>query len=484
MRISELFQNTSCRLIGDDCEITSIQCDSRRVEPGCLFVCVVGTFQDGHQYAEKAAQAGAAALLVQRELPIDLPQVIVPDTRIAMAEAAAMLYDHPAAKMRMVGVTGTNGKTTTTYMLKAIAEKAGYKVGLIGTITNLIGDKVLPAVHTTPDAADLQRLLGQMVEEGVDLCVMEVSSHSLDQHRVHGIVYDVGIFTNLTQDHLDYHKTFENYLAAKKKLFQQSKFAVVNTDDAYCSRILEGLPCGHYTFGVCENADLFAKNIDIAPAGAAFDMHLPGREEPLHIKLNISGLFSVFNAMGTAGAALALGFPPEKIKEGLESLTSVSGRLEKLPVPNRDYAVLLDYAHTPDALENILKTVRSFTKNRIITLFGCGGDRDRAKRPIMGEVAGRYSDYCIVTSDNPRSEEPLSIMQAIEEGVSRSGCEYIMIENRKEAIRYALSMGKAGDVIVLAGKGHETYQEINGIKNHFDEKEIVAELIRELPDQQ
>ncbi|MGI6150749.1 MAG: UDP-N-acetylmuramoyl-L-alanyl-D-glutamate--2,6-diaminopimelate ligase [Christensenellales bacterium] len=485
LSLRELFAGINHVHKGGDAIITSIECDSRQVGPGCLFVCVVGTFQDGHVYAEQAVRAGAAALLVERELPLVVPQIIVEDTRTVLALCAAKFYDYPAKRMRMVGVTGTNGKTTTTYMLKSVAEEAGIKVGLIGTITNLIGDKVLPAAHTTPDAAELHRLLRQMVDEGVDLCVMEVSSHSLDQKRVYGIEYDAAVFTNLTQDHLDYHKTFENYLQAKRILFTQAKHAVLNCDDEHWPRLMDGILCGKTTFGVRENADIYAKNIDITPAGVAFDMYLPAEEgkEARHIKLNISGLFSVFNAMGTAGAALVLGFTPDEIAAGLQKITSVSGRLEKLPVPNREYSVLLDYAHTPDALENVLKTVRGFTKNRLIVLFGCGGDRDRAKRPIMGEVAGRYADFCIITSDNPRSEDPQAIMRSIEEGVARSGCEYVMIESRYEAIKKSLEMGAPGDVIVLAGKGHETYQEINGIKNHFDEKEIVAEIAAQLADE-
>jgi len=487
MDLGELFSGIEHIREGGTAEITSIECDSRNVTPGSLFVCVVGTFQDGHVYAEAAVKAGASALLVQRKLDLPVPQVIVPDSRKALALAAAKFYDYPARKMKMVGVTGTNGKTTTTYMVKAIAEQAGMKVGLIGTITNLIGDEVVPANHTTPDASELHRILARMAEAGVELCVMEVSSHSLDQHRVYGIEYDVSVFTNLTQDHLDYHKTFESYMDAKRILFRQSGQAVLNCDDNHWEQLFAGTTCERTTFGIRENADIFAKNIDITPAGVSFDMALPTVvngapvRDVRRLHLNISGLFTVYNAMGTAGAMLRLGFSPEHIQKGLESVRSVSGRLEKLPVPNREYAVLLDYAHTPDALENILKTVRSFTGNRIIALFGCGGDRDRAKRPIMGEIAGRYSDYCIITSDNPRSEDPTAIMKAIEEGVAKSGCEYRMIESRREAIWQALLMGEPGDVIVLAGKGHETYQEINGVKSHFDEKEIVAELAAMLP---
>ena len=487
MRLSALFQNIPHTLHGEDVEIHEIEYDSRKVEKGDLFACIVGYATDGHKFAQAAIEAGAAALLVERELPFSIPQVIVGDSRRAMAEAAAQYYGHPARKLRMVGVTGTNGKTTTTYMLKSIFEHAGYRTGLIGTITNLIDGKPIPTDRTTPESVDLQRILAQMVEAGVNVCLMEVSSHSLDQERVHGIRFDVGIFTNLTHDHLDYHKTFENYLAAKKKLFLQSDFAIANIDDHCAQQMLEGISCPSMTFGICENADTYAKNIDITPRGVSFDMYLPVSLEDIHtkssmhVKLSIPGLFSVYNAMGTAAAAFALGISPQIIKGGLEEMISVSGRLEHLAVPGRNYSVLLDYAHAPDALENILKTVRSFTRGRLITLFGCGGNRDRAKRPVMGEIAGRYSDYCIITTDNPRDEAPMDIMRAIEEGMNRSGCDYAMIENRRDAIRFALQIGREDDTIVLAGKGHETYQEIRGVKHHFDEKEIVAELAAELP---
>lgn len=476
MLLSKLAGATRHRLVGGDTEIADIVYDSRKVQPGDLFCCITGTFSDGHEYAPMAKQLGAAALVVERELDIDIPQLIVPNTRIAMAEMAAAYYGYPSREMKMVGVTGTNGKTSTTYMIKSIAEEAGVKVGLIGTIHNLIGDRILETERTTPASVDLQKILRDMKNEGVELVVMEVSSHALDQARVHGVDFDIGIFTNLTQDHLDYHKTFENYLAAKKKLFLHSKRAVVNADDPHFDAITEGLTIPITTFGIREKADFSASDIEITTAGAQFMMKTPSGD--IRMKISIPGLFSVFNAMGAFAAATLLGFDADAIREGLSKLT-VSGRLEPLPTDG-DYSVLLDYAHTPDALENALRTVRGFAKGRVVTLFGCGGNRDKAKRPIMGEIAGRYSDFLVVTSDNPRDEEPMEIINNVLDGVNKSGCQHVVIEDRRAAIKYALEHARPKDVIVLAGKGHENYQEICGGKRHFDEKEIVAELLEEL----
>ena len=475
MLLSELAKPTAHVLLGQDREAGALQYNSRKVKPGDVFCCVVGTFADGHAYAAQAVEQGAAALVVEHRLPLDVPQLLVPNTRIAMAEMAAGYYGYPSRDMTIVGVTGTNGKTSTTYMLKAIAERMGKKVGLIGTIRNMIGDFIIDTERTTPESVDLQRIFRQMADENVDVVIMEVSSHSLDQKRVHGIEFDVGLFTNLTQDHLDYHKTFANYLAAKKQLFYQSRRAVVNLDDSHAGELMEGLDLPTMTFGVREQADITAGEIDITARGVQFDMKYKNITSRLNIP--IPGLFSVFNAMGAAGVALTLGWTLDSIKGGLENMMSVSGRLEPLPTGRHEFTVLLDYAHTPDALENVLKTVRGFAAGRVVTLFGCGGDRDHAKRPIMGEVAGRYSDFLVVTSDNPRSEEPMAIIEAIEEGVKKSGCEYVVIENRRDAIQYALANAWKNDVILLAGKGHENYQEINGGKHHFDEKEIVAELL-------
>ena len=477
MYLSELIRGTSIVLHGADTDITDIGYNSRKVVPGSVFCCIVGLNFDGHNFAEQAVANGAAALLVERELPIDVPQLITDDARKGMALISAAFFGHPEREMRLVGVTGTNGKTTTTYMVKSIAEQAGMKVGIIGTIRNMIGTESLYTERTTPESVDLYRLLRLMADRSVDLVVMEVSSHALDQNRVYGLPFDVGLFTNLTQDHLDYHKTFENYLQAKKKLFYASKQAVINADDPYSARMSEGLTCPVTTFGVRDKADIAGSNIDITTRGVVFDLHTPSGD--IRIDLPIPGLFSVFNAMGSVGAALALGLSLQQIKSGLEIMTSVSGRLESVPT-GRDFSVFIDYAHTPDALENVLKTVREFAKSRILCVFGCGGDRDRAKRPIMGEIGGRYSDLVIITSDNPRSEEPMSIIDSIEEGIRRTGTHYTVIENRREAIRYALAEAGSDDIVLIAGKGHENYQEINGKRYRFDDKETVKELLAEM----
>ncbi len=475
MLLSCLAKATPHTLIGEDVEVNELRYNSRKVEKGDVFCCVVGTFADGHKYAAQAVEAGAAALVVERQLDLDVPQILVENTRIAMAEMAAAYYGNPADEMVMVGITGTNGKTSTSYMLKSIAERMGKKVGLIGTIRNMIGDIIIDTERTTPESVDLQRILRQMKDENVDVVIMEVSSHSLDQKRVHGITYDVGCFTNLTQDHLDYHKTFENYFAAKKLMFAQCEKAVINLDDSYAADMVAGVDIPVLTVGVREQADVTASEIDITTRGVQFDFNY--RNVTSRFNVPIPGLFSVFNAMSAAGIALSLGWTLDSIKYGLEHMVSVSGRLEPLPTGKNEFTVLLDYAHTPDALENLLKTVRGFATGRVVTLFGCGGDRDHAKRPIMGEIAGRFSDFAIVTSDNPRSEDPMEIIASVEDGVKKSGCEYVVIESRRDAIEYALKNAKKNDVIILAGKGHENYQEINGGKQPFDEKEIVAEIL-------
>ena len=478
VRLSDLIKYIDCRLAGQDVSISGIEYDSRRVMPGNLFCCIVGTYKDGHEYAHMAVERGAAALVVQHELPIKLPQIVVSDARAAMAQLSAAYYGFPASGLRIVGITGTNGKTSSTYMLKSIAEKAGYKVGLIGTIRNMIGSRCIDTERTTPESVDLQKLLRQMKDENVDLVVMEVSSHSLDQGRVHGIRFEIGEFTNLTQDHLDYHKTIDNYLAAKKRHFLACGTAVVNADDAYAKKMTDGLDIPVVTFGIREKAKVFATNIEITEKGVSFDLNAKGfRGVP--VRVPIPGLFSVFNALGVAAIALEMGMPIEAVQRGVEEMGSVSGRLEPLPTNGREFSVILDFAHTPDALVNILSTAREFAKGRIVTVFGCGGDRDKAKRPIMGETAGRLSDFLVVTSDNPRTEDPNAIIASIVEGVKKSGCEYVVIENRRKAIRYAIENAQRNDVIILAGKGHENYQEINGVKSHFDEKEIVAELMKE-----
>ena len=480
MLLSELIKDQDVRLVNftTDFDVKRIEYDSRRVKPGEVFSCVVGTFMDGHNFAESAVKNGASALITERELPLPVPQIIAKNSRRAMAELAMKLYDYPAKQLRVIGVTGTNGKTTTTYMIKTVAEKCGLKVGLIGTIRNIIGDRVISTQRTTPESTELQEIMRMMADEGVDLVVMEVSSHSLDQERVYGIDFEIGGFTNLTQDHLDYHKTFENYLAAKRKLFERSGFAVVNADDPHSEKLLEGLDIPRMTYAVREPADIYANDIEICVRDVEFDMTCP--EGTAHIAVPIPGLFNVFNAMLAAGICLKLGFPLDKIAEGLADVSGVTGRMESLPTEGFPFSVILDFAHTPDGLINLLTSVREFAKGRVVSVFGCGGDRDHAKRPIMGEAAGRYSDFCVVTSDNPRSEDPMSIIGNVLDGVNKTAVEYVVIQNRREAIKYALTHARPDDVIVLAGKGHETYQEIKGIKYPFDEKVVVAELLDEM----
>ena len=477
MLLSNIAADLKLPVTGVDTEITSVEYDSRKVKEGSLFCCMKGLVSDGHNFAAQAVERGAAALLVEHLLPLDVPQIVAPDGRVAMAHAAAAFYGHPEREMIMLGVTGTNGKTSTTYMVKSIAESAGKKVGLIGTIHNMIGDEMFETGRTTPESVDLFALLRRMADENVDLVIMEVSSHALVQDRVAGIPFRVGLFTNLTQDHLDYHKTFDQYLEAKKLLFRQSELAIINIDDTYAERMMDGLTIPIKTMGIQHRADYTAINIDIRTDGVRFHLRTPNGEGP--VRMHISGLFSVYNAMGAAAITQSIGISFADILKGLESLTGVSGRLQAVNTNGRPFAVYVDYAHTPDALENVLTSVRQFAKARVVSLFGCGGDRDRTKRPLMGEIGGRHSDFVIVTSDNPRTENPDDIVRAVELGVQKSGTPYVSIVNRREAIAYALSILEPDDILVIAGKGHENYQEINGVKHHFDDREIVEELLKD-----
>ena len=476
MELSRIAQDLGIEYTGPQAEITAVDYDSRKVGRGSLFCCLVGEKTDGHNFASMAVEKGASALICQRLLPLNVPQLIVPDGREAMARAAACFYGHPERELTMLAVTGTNGKTSVTYMVKSVAETAGKKVGLIGTIQNLIGEEKVYTERTTPESVDLFALLRRMADKGVDLVVMEVSSHALAQQRVAGIPFKAGLFTNLTQDHMDYHKTFENYRAAKKKLFAQCGIAILNGDDETAAYMKEGLSIPVWTMGIHHPGEFYARGIEITTQGASFHLFTPqgnGR-----ISLHISGLFSVYNAMGTAALCTAAGIPFSCIVKGLEGLRGVAGRLECVDTGDRPFSVYVDYAHTPDALQNVLETARGFTRRRLISVFGCGGDRDHGKRPIMGEIGGRYSDHVILTSDNPRTEDPMDILKAVEEGVKRTATPYIVTENRREAIREALEEAGDGDVIVIAGKGHESYQEINGVRHHFDDKEIVLSLLR------
>lgn len=464
-------------------EVARLCADTRRADqlPQSLFFCVSGANFDGHTFAAKAVEQGAVALVVERlQTALSIPQVQVENIRIAMAYIAGAFYGHPARHMRMLAVTGTKGKTTTTYLIKSILEHMGLKCGLIGTIGNMIGDRILKSGLTTPDPIDLHAVLAEMASEGVQAVAMEASAHALDMHRLYGIQFDGAAYTNLSQDHLDYFHTMAAYASAKKKLFspEHAKNCAFNADDETTSFMLEGIKLPYVTFGIRSDADIYARDIEISEEGVSFVVRLKGMLET-QVHLQLTGMFNVYNAMTAAALSMIVGASMEQIREGLESVRSVPGRAEVLET-GTPYKVILDYSHVPAALENILSMVRPFTKNRIIALFGCGGDRDREKRPVMGEIGGRLADYCILTSDNARYEDPYEILDMVEEGIKSTGCEYRIIENRREAIRYALLIAREGDVIVLAGKGHETYQEIRGVKQPFDEKQVVSELLGEM----
>lgn len=479
MRLKELMNNVDCQIIGDEnINIMGLKYDSREVAPGDLFFCIKGFAQDGHKFAPAALEKGAVCLVVTERLDLDVTQVLVADDRQAMAEISAAFYGYPAKELRMIGVTGTNGKTSITYFLKKILEKEGSKVGLLGTIVNMIGDKPIHTERTTPESLDLQKLLRQMRDQGVDTVVMEVSSHSLVLKRVHGIVFDGAVFTNLTQDHLDFHGTFENYAAAKAMLFAASKRSAINIDDPY-GQYMEKAAAGEVVaYGTKGLGDMNALNIQMTVEGSRFILQAKGTKIP--IVVHIPGMFSVYNALAAISISLLLGVDLIAIKQGVEALENVPGRFQRLDVRSGDYALVLDYAHTPDSLESALKTVRGFAKGRVVCVFGCGGNRDNTKRPIMGEISGKLADLSIVTSDNPRFEEPGAIIEEILPGVKKSGGQYVVIENRRDAILYALEHAKKDDVILLAGKGHEDYQEIRGVKHPFDEKVVVEELLDQL----
>ncbi len=457
-------------------EITGITCDSRCVKEGYAFVCIKGAKSDGHDYAQKAVEGGAAVVVAERDLGLD-NQIVVPDTHAAYADMCAKWFGNPADSLKLLGVTGTNGKTSVTYMMKKILEKAGYKVGLIGTIQNMIGDEIIAAHNTTPNAYELNSLFALMKAKGCTYVIMEVSSHALDQSRVYRLNFEAAMFTNLTQDHLDYHITMDNYLAAKKKLFHMCKTAVINSDDPYAQRLCEGLDCKITTYSLGDASTYSAKCVKYRPASVEYEF--VSDSEIGHIKVNTGGKFTAYNSLCAAACAVEIGIPLATVAEALKELHGVKGRAEVVPT-GRDFTVIIDYAHTPDGLKNILSTFRECEKNRLIAVFGCGGDRDKTKRPIMGNIAAHYSDYAIVTSDNPRTEEPSAIIEDILEGMKGAVIPVKVIENRIEAIKFAVSIAKKDDIIVLAGKGHETYQILKTGTIHLDEREVVAEALAEL----
>ena len=484
MLLSALAQSLGEELveIRGDCEIASMSMDNRKfsnLDRG-LFFCVPGARFDGHNFAAQVVENGAVALVVNHFVDVSVPQVQVKNVRAAMSLMAAAFFGHPEREMKLLGVTGTKGKTTTSYLIKAIMEEAGCKVGLIGTTGNMIGQEYIKSEFTTPEPIDFFRTLRHMRDEGVTVVSMEVSAHAIEMGRLAGVHFEAGCYTNLSQDHLDLFGTMERYFQCKKSFFtpQWVSNAAINADDDTSAEILRDITVPHSTFGICGNADIFARDIEITENGVSFIMKLFDMNE-YPVKLQLTGMFNVYNALTAAAVGLIVGVAPETITEALAKVRSVPGRAQVLDTQT-PYKVILDYSHSPDALENILSTVRQFARGRVISLFGCGGDRDHLKRPIMGEISGRMADFSILTSDNPRTEDPMAILASIEEGIKPTGGKYVVIENRREAIRYALQMGQEGDIIVLAGKGHETYQEIMGVKRPFDEKVVVAELLEEM----
>lgn len=462
-----------------DVEISRIQYDSRKIRGNDLFFCIQGFNTDGHNFIDSAVKNGASVIVCDREL-VSMPEctvIKVSDSREALAIASANYYGHPAEKMKLIGITGTNGKTTSTYLIKSILETAGFKVGLIGTIANLIGNKKVPAHRTTPESLELHELFKEMVDEDTDYCIMEVSSHSLSLKRVYGLKFKEAIFTNLTQDHLDFHKTFENYYNAKLILFKNSQNSIINIDDTYGTRVCDDIKNNIITYSVDNDSDVKAEKISLHSRGADFDIIYKNHRE--RVLINLPGKYNVMNALGCAAACLNEGISFEIVKKGLQDMLFVPGRCEIAAKDcNLGFEIIIDYAHTPDGLENILKTAREFTKGRLISVFGCGGDRDRTKRPIMGQIGTGLSDIAIITSDNPRSEEPMKIIDDILNGVKKEN--FYVEENRRSAIEMAIKMAEKNDVIVIAGKGHEDYQILKNETIHFDEREVVAEIINEL----
>ena len=463
-------------------EIKGIAYDSRQAGEGFVFVCISGSKTDGHLFIEDVIAKGIKAIVVEKEVKDQegITFIRVEDSRKALSAIAANFYGHPSKYMNVIGVTGTNGKTTTTHLIKHILEVNGVQSGLIGTISYKILDQEYKANNTTPESLELQRLFQEMLDHGVNTCVMEVSSHSLDLHRVEDIQYQIGVFTNITQDHLDFHGTMENYKNAKRKLFYKTTQAnIINVDDEFgleLSRQLSKLDAKCITYGIKEPAEIYGKDIEITAKGTRFQLVTPKFSGVINI--GTPGMFSVYNALAAAAVGYVTGYGYLEIKKGLEETRVVPGRFELVP-NDKDLTVIVDYSHTPDSIENAIKTIREFAKGRIITVFGCGGDRDKTKRPIMGEIAGRLSDYCIITSDNPRTEKPEDIIKDAEVGIKRTSCKYKMIVDRKEGIREAIRQSGPKDVILIAGKGHETYQIIGNRVIDFDDRKIAQELIQE-----
>ena len=479
MKLRQLMNGIEPLHIGADMdmEIRAVAYDSRKVTEGALFVAISGFASDGNRFIPMAMEKGAAVVVTAKKPELDVPYILVSSDRLALAMIAINWFGRPAESMTMIGVTGTNGKTSTTLLLKQVLEKTlGAKVGLIGTMENLIGDEVIPTERTTPESFELQSLFARMRDAGCSHVVMEVSSHALALDRVGGVHFQVAAFTNLTEDHLDFHKTMDEYCDTKALLMERCDCSVINADDPYAFRMIRNVSGKLLTTGVHGSADLKAEELELLSDKIRFRAVSP--EGSIPVELPIPGRFTVYNALTVLGIARSLGISLETAADALREAKGVKGRIEVVPTPGKDYTVLIDYAHTPDGLENVLRSVRDFCKGRIICAFGCGGDRDPIKRPIMGSIGVRFSDIGIITSDNPRTEEPMAIIRDILQGVKPEDGEYIVIEDRRKAIRYAMDIAEKDDIIILAGKGHETYQDIAGHKHHLDEREEVAAHLR------
>ena len=477
MKLIDLLKDLDARIYADpNMEISAVTYDSRKVTPGSMFVAITGFATDGNLYIPMAMQKGAAVVVTAKKPEADIPYVLVESDRLALAMIGANFYGHPGKTMKMIGVTGTNGKTSSTLLLKHVLETVqGAKVGLMGTMENMIGQERIPAERTTPESLDLQALLARMRDAGCTHVIMEVSSHAICLERVGGLVYDVAAFTNLTEDHLDFHKTMEAYCDAKAVLFSRCRRAVGNLDDSWFSRMFAASGCPRISTSATQTADLYAKDLELLSDGIAFTA--VSGEKQVGVKLPIPGRFTVYNVLTVLGMAMQLDITLEEAAAALATARGVKGRVEVVPTPGKPYTVLIDYAHTPDGLENVLSSVKGFCKGRLIAVFGCGGDRDPIKRPIMGRIGTDIADIAVITSDNPRTEDPNKIIADIVAGIDSQKNNYTVIENRPKAIAYAMDIAEKNDIIVLAGKGHETYQEICGVKHHLDEREVVAEYL-------
>ncbi|MDB4896627.1 MAG: UDP-N-acetylmuramoylalanyl-D-glutamyl-2,6-diaminopimelate ligase [Firmicutes bacterium] len=477
-------------LQGDpDTEITSVVYDSRQAGPGALFVAVAGFKANGHEFIADALSRGAAAVVVEQPvaLPPGVAVLLVESSRRALGAAAALLYSHPSRRIRVIGVTGTNGKTTTAHLIRAILMAEGHKVGLIGTVHNFIGSQELPANLTTPQASDLQELIHRMVAAGCTHLVMEVSSEGLDMHRVDDVEFDIGVFTNLTQDHLNYHGTIERYREAKLQLFRMlgrpaaksGKCAVINLDDASAEHFQQACTVPVYSYGLDGRARTGARSVDVTASGSRFLLRLA--HEEIALSLRLAGRFNVYNALAAASVGVAEGVPVSTIKRALEAEGGVAGRMEAVN-GGQHFGVFVDYAHSPDGLENVLRTAQGFARGRVIAVFGCGGDRDKGKRPQMGQIAAELADYTIITSDNPRTEDPEAIVRDVERGVlAVAGASqfYEIVVDRSRAIGRAIAIAGPDDVVIIAGKGHETYQIFKDRTIAFDDREVARRLIME-----